>query len=231
MSVGKERWCILKVGDLSLEMMVVIKNSEKYEENGKFSKVFVKEVNLLQRYYNIVDVVEEVMEDIYCCVKVWDKISFKVFVFLVVLMFDVVDLFFDWLLFRDVFVIQEGFVYGFLDDVLIYVLFVFFIFGIFIFIFEVVNFWWEIFWDNFWVDFDFVFCIIIWIEDVFQIVINVLIVLCREEVISYFQFVKVFVLIVGVVIRIIVFLVKYCLKKYLEEVKKKIFKFRCYVVY
>lgn len=231
MSVGKERWCILKVGDLSLEMMVVIKNSEKYEENGKFSKVFVKEVNFLQRYYNIVDVVEEVMEDIYCCVKVWDKISFKVFVFLVVLMFDVVDLFFDWLLFRDVFVIQEGFVYGFLDDVLIYVLFVFFIFGIFIFIFEVVNFWWEIFWDNFWVDFDFVFCIIIWIEDVFQIVINVLIVLCREEVISYFQFVKVFVLIVGVVIRIIVFLVKYCLKKYLEEVKKKIFKFRCYVVY
>lgn len=231
MSVGKERWCFLKVGDLSLEMMVVIKNSEKYEENGKFSKVFVKEVNFLQRYYNIVDVVEEVMEDIYCCVKVWDKISFKVFVFLVVLMFDVVDLFFDWLLFRDVFVIQEGFVYGFLDDVLIYVLFVFFIFGIFIFIFEVVNFWWEIFWDNFWVDFDFVFCIIIWIEDVFQIVINVLIVLCREEVISYFQFVKVFVLIVGVVIRIIVFLVKYCLKKYLEEVKKKIFKFRCYVVY
>lgn len=231
MSVGKERWCILKVGDLSLEMMIVIKNSEKCEENGKFSKFFVKEVNLLQRYYNIVDVVEEVMEDIYCCVKVWDKISFKVFVFLVVLMFDVVDLFFDWLLFRDVFVIQEGFVYGFLDDVLIYVLFVFFIFGIFIFIFEVVNFWWEIFWDNFWVDFDFVFCIIIWIEDVFQIVINVLIVLCWEEVISYFQFVKVFVLIVGVVIRIIVFLVKYCLKKYLEEVKKKIFKFRCYVVY
>lgn len=145
MSVGKERWCILKVGDLSLEMMIVIKNSEKYEENGKFSKVFVKEVNLLQRYYNIVDVVEEVMEDIYCCVKVWDKISFKVFVLLVVLMFDVVDLFFDWLLFRDVFVIQEGFVYGFLEDVLIYVLFVFFIFGIFIFIFEVVNFWWEIF--------------------------------------------------------------------------------------
>lgn len=145
MSVGKERWCFLKVGDLSLEMMVVIKNSEKYEENGKFSKVFVKEVNFLQRYYNIVDVVEEVMEDIYCCVKVWDKISFKVFVFLVVLMFDVVDLFFDWLLFRDVFVIQEGFVYGFLEDVLIYVLFVFFIFGIFIFIFEVVNFWWEIF--------------------------------------------------------------------------------------
>lgn len=145
MSVGKERWCFLKVGDLSLEMMVGIKNSEKYEENGKFSKVFVKEVNLLQRYYNIVDVVEEVMEDIYCCVKVWDKISFKVFVFLVVLMFDVVDLFFDWLLFRDVFVIQEGFVYGFLEDVLIYVLFVFFIFGIFIFIFEVVNFWWEIF--------------------------------------------------------------------------------------
>lgn len=145
MSVGKERWCFLKVGDLSLEMMIVIKNSEKYEENGKFSKVFVKEVNLLQRYYNIVDVVEEVMEDIYCCVKVWDKISFKVFVFLVVLMFDVVDLFFDWLLFRDVFVIQEGFVYGFFEDVLIYVLFVFFIFGIFIFIFEVVNFWWEIF--------------------------------------------------------------------------------------
>lgn len=145
MSVGKERWCILKVGDLSLEMMIVIKNSVKYEENGKFSKVFVKEVNFLQRYYNIVDVVEEVMEDIYCCVKVWDKISFKVFVFLVVLMFDVVDLFFDWLLFRDVFVIQEGFVYGFLEDVLIYVLFVFFIFGIFIFIFEVVNFWWEIF--------------------------------------------------------------------------------------
>lgn len=47
MSVGKERWCILKVGDLSLEMMIVIKNSEKYEENGKFCKVFVKEVNLL----------------------------------------------------------------------------------------------------------------------------------------------------------------------------------------
>lgn len=47
MSVGKERWCFLKVGDLSLEMMIGIKNNVKYEENGKFSKFLVKEVNLL----------------------------------------------------------------------------------------------------------------------------------------------------------------------------------------
>lgn len=231
MSAGKERRRSSKVGDSSLEMTTVTKNSEKREENGKSSKVSVKEANSPQRHHNIVDAVEEVMEDIHCCVKVRDKTSFKVFVFLVVLTLDAADLFSDWLLFRDVFVTQEGLVYGPPEDALTYALLAFSILGTFTFIFEVVNLWWEIFRDNPWVDSDFASCITIWIEDVPQIVINVLIVLCREEAISYFQLVKASVLIVGVVIRIIVSLVKYCSKKYLEEAKKKTPKSRRHVAY
>lgn len=69
MSAGKERRRSSKVGDSSLEMTTVTKNSEKHEENGKSSKVSVKEANSPQRHHNIVDAVEEVMEDIHCCVN------------------------------------------------------------------------------------------------------------------------------------------------------------------
>ena len=222
-----------KVGDSSLEMTKVHKNSEKQQnmENGKSVEDSKKGKEHSKEQHNIVNSVEEVMEDIHCCIRIKNRMCFKVCVFLVVLTLDGADLISDWLLFRDVFVTTEGLVYGPPEDALTYALLAFSILGTFTFIFEVVNLWWEIFRENPWIDSDFASCITVWIEDVPQIIINVLIVLCREEAISYFQLVKASVLIVGVVIRIIVSLVRYCSKKNLEEANKKTPESRRHVAY
>ncbi|XP_061188464.1 uncharacterized protein LOC133196616 [Saccostrea echinata] len=249
MSADKKRRSS-KVGDSNMELTEV-QNNETKQENGKIPKkeetktptkekvdkktdkpkvITVKTAESKHRP-NIVDRVEEIMEDIHCCVRVQNKMCFKVFVFLVVLVLDSADLISDWLLFRDVFITEEGLVYGPPEDALTYALLAFSILGTLTFIFEVVNLWWEIFRDNPWVDSDLASTITIWVEDVPQIIINVLIVLCREEAISYFQLVKASVLIIGVVIRIIVSLIRYCSKKNLEEAKKQTAESRRHVAY
>lgn len=148
-----------------------------------------------------------------CCGRLHDKFCFKLFVFLLVFVLDVVDLIADWLLYRDVTATQEGLVYGPIEDSLRYLLLAFSIIGSLTFTFEIINLWWEVFRNDPWLDVDFLSAITIWIEDVPQITINVLIVACREEAISYFQLVKASVIIAGAVIRIVVSLIRYCGKK------------------
>jgi hypothetical protein len=239
-----------KVADSSMEMTEVVKNNETKQGNGDLDKLEKtknssgsgerkdntktdnsRKIAVKEEHANIVESVEEVMEDLHCCIRVRNKMWFKVFVFLVVLALDGADLISDWLLFRDVFSTEEGLVYGPPEEALTYALLAFSIVGTFTFIFEVVNLWWEIFRDNPWIDSDLASSITVWVEDVPQIIINVLIVLCREEAISYFQLVKASVLIIGVVIRIIVSLIRYCSKKNLEEAKKHTPESRRHVAY
>ncbi|XP_052774216.1 uncharacterized protein LOC128212873 [Mya arenaria] len=155
---------------------------------------------------------ENMLDNLPCCGKLREKFYFKVLVFMMVLLLDAADLVSDWLLFHDVIMTKEGLVYGPPEDALKYSLLVFSIIGTITFAFEVANLWWEVFRKNPWLDIDLLSAIIVWIEDVPQIVINVFIVACREEAISYFQLVKASVIIVGVVVRIIVSLVRYCSK-------------------
>lgn len=251
MSADKKRRSS-KVADSSMEMTEVHKSNETKQGHGDLDKtektktlsgegkdrtktdnrrkITVKS-KTSEEHNNIVDSVEDVMEDLHCCIRVRNKMWFKVFVFLVVLGLDSADLISDWLLFRDVFSTEEGLVYGPPEDALTYALLSFSILGTLTFLFEVVNLWWEIFRDNPWIDSDLASSITIWVEDVPQIIINVLIVLCREEAISYFQLVKASVLIIGVVIRIIVSLIRYCSKKNLKEAKKHTPESRRHVAY
>ncbi|XP_053375524.1 uncharacterized protein LOC128547303 [Mercenaria mercenaria] len=153
------------------------------------------------------------MSSIPCCGHLHDKLCFKLFVFLAVFLLDAVDLVSDWLLYVDVAGAEEGLVYGPPEDILRYSLLAFSIIGSFTFTFEIVNLWWDVFRNDPWLDADLLSAITVWIEDVPQITINVVIVACREEAISYFQLVKASVIIIGAVIRIIVSLIRYCNKK------------------
>ena len=168
-----------------------------------------------------------------CYQKLHNSFCFKVFVFLLVFCLDAVDLVSDWLLYSDVAKTEQGLVYGPPDDVLVWLLLGFSIIGSLTFTFEVVNLWFEIFRNNPWIDSDLMSAITTWIEDVPQIVINVMIVACREEAISYFQLVKASIVIVGALIRITVTLIKYCSKRALCELHNagKVPKYRNHVVY
>jgi hypothetical protein len=145
---------------------------------------------------------------------------FKCIVFLAVSALNSADLVCDWLLFKDVIMTQEGLVYGPPEPVITWCLLAFSILGTFTFVFEIVNLWWEVFRENPWIDSDLASAITIWIEDVPQIALNVAIVVCREEAISYFQLVKASVLIFGICIRLIVSFVRYCSKDNLAKTRK-----------
>ena len=152
-----------------------------------------------------------------CYQKLHNSLKFKVFVFLLVFCLDAVDLISDWLLYSDVAKTERGLVYGPPEEALVWSLLAFSIVGSLTFTFEVINLWWEIFRNNPWIDSDLMSAITTWIEDVPQIALNVFIVACREEAISYFQLVKASVIIVSAIIRIIVSLIRYCSKRALCE--------------
>ncbi|KAH3716917.1 uncharacterized protein LOC127855117 [Dreissena polymorpha] len=153
-----------------------------------------------------------IVDNIPFCQQCHNKFGFKLFVFLLVVSLDIADLVSDWLLFHDVWLAKEGLVYGPPEDIVKYLLLAFSVLGTLTFLFEISNLWWDIFRRNPWVNVDLLSAITIWIEDVPQIAISVVIIACREEAISYFQLVKAAVIILGAIIRLIVSLVQYCSK-------------------
>lgn len=79
---------------------------------------------------------------------------------------NIVDLINDWFLYYDVDVVEEGFVFGFIEESVRIVFLFFLITGVVIFLFEIINFGKDIFSGNFWLDMDIVFVIVIWFEDI-----------------------------------------------------------------
>uniref|UniRef100_A0A0B7ACU3 Uncharacterized protein n=1 Tax=Arion vulgaris TaxID=1028688 RepID=A0A0B7ACU3_9EUPU len=130
---------------------------------------------------------------------------------------DIADFVSDWLFFTDVVIAESGLVYGPPEPVAVWFLLVFSIIGTFTFIFECINLWWEFFRGNPWLDSDWLSAVVIWIEDVPQVIISLSLILCREEPISVFQLVKAIVIMISVVIRIVVTSVKYCNKKAIKS--------------
>ncbi|XP_050410243.2 uncharacterized protein LOC126824878 [Patella vulgata] len=140
--------------------------------------------------------------------------------FLIIFMLDVADLLSDWLLYVDIYLAEAGLVYGPPASSIINALLAFSIIGSITFILEAVNMGKEIFTMEAWVDTDLMSAIIIWIEDVPQIIINVFIAICREDPISVFQLTKASVILLSLVIRIIASLIRYTSKKAIAEAKK-----------
>jgi len=129
--------------------------------------------------------------------------------FLVLVVTELADFLSDWLFYLDISLLQKGLVYGPVGPLKLWLLLFFSVIGSVTFFIEVMNLWWETFRDNAWVDSDILSAVIIWIEDVPQIIINLLIALCHEEPISVFQLVKAMVVILGILVRIVVSAVKY----------------------
>lgn len=147
---------------------------------------------------------------------------------------DVADLLADWLLFRDVYTIDEGLVYGPPPESLTYAFLAFSVFGTVTFTFEVINFGKEIFFQKPWMNPDLISAVCVWIEDIPQLVISLQIMVCREEAISYFQLVKAAVIVMGVAVRITLCLILYC--NHDTEMKQRTFEtcqhviFRCFIM-
>lgn len=137
----------------------------------------------------------------------------KNFVYFILVVTDIADFISDWLFFVDVYIVEEGLVYGPVQPAAKWSLLAFSIVGTITFIMEMTNLWWETFRHNAWVDSDALSAVVIWIEDVPQIAISLYIATCREEPISIFQLSKAAVVLIGIVVRIIVSSVKYCNKK------------------
>lgn len=141
----------------------------------------------------------------------WRK-CIHITIFLFLLGNDLADFVSDWLFFADVVIADKGLVYGPPDPAAVWCLLLFSIIGTITFIFECANLWWESFRNNPWIDSDWLSAIVIWIEDVPQVLISLHLALCREEPISIFQLLKAAVVLIGVVIRVLVTSVKYCNK-------------------
>ncbi|XP_069110631.1 uncharacterized protein [Argopecten irradians] len=152
--------------------------------------------------------------------KLHDNKCFQGNLLLIVFVLDMADLFADWLLFRDVYTIKEGLVYGPPPETLTYALLTFSVVGTVTFTFEVVNLVKEVCHRRPWINPDLVSAICIWAEDIPQLVVSLRIMICREEAISYFQLVKAVVIMIGVIIRIIFCLVLYCNVESLLDIKK-----------
>ncbi|KAK3084314.1 hypothetical protein FSP39_011484 [Pinctada imbricata] len=212
------------------DIQVVDMTDKPSKENGeaKAPRQLEPKPSVEKSHYEEAD---EIIERIHCCAKLRHKLWFKIIVFLIVVALDGADLFADWLLFRDMIQTEEGLVYGPPEGALLWSQLAFSIVGTFTFAFEVVNLWWEIFRENPWINTDLASAITIWIEDVPQIIINVMIAVCREEAISYFQLVKASILIFGIIIRIVVSFIRYCSKKSLAETKEHTAQSRRHVTY
>ncbi|XP_060569876.1 uncharacterized protein LOC132728277 [Ruditapes philippinarum] len=148
------------------------------------------------------------------------QFTFKLLIFLSIILIDVADLISDWLLFKDVAVAEKGLVYGPPEDSTRLALLAFCIIGTQTIALELINLWRDIFRGNPWLDVELLSAIAVWLEDVPQIVINVIIIGCREEAISYFQLMKASVAVAGVIIRILFSLVVYCGKRGMNDLRR-----------
>ncbi|GFO09824.1 hypothetical protein PoB_003632900 [Plakobranchus ocellatus] len=122
---------------------------------------------------------------------------------------DFADFACDWLFFVDIQLTKQGLVYGAVgDDVRWSVLF-FSVLGTILFALETCNFYKETKHDESCIDSDILSAVVVWFEDIPQILISLYLVLCREEAISVFQFAKASVVLIGMFIRVIQVLANY----------------------
>ncbi|XP_045172746.2 uncharacterized protein LOC123534525 [Mercenaria mercenaria] len=156
---------------------------------------------------------DRLISGIPCCESLHNKWFFNVIVFLTIVVFDAADLISDWLLYKDIAGIEKGLVYGPPGESLCCALLAFCIIGTITITFETLNLWSEIFRDNPFINVDIPSLITVWIEDVPQITINVYLVACREEAISYFQLVKASMILICTIIKFVIYLTLFCRKR------------------
>jgi hypothetical protein len=101
------------------------------------------------------------------------------------------------------------------------------IIGVLTFLLEVILVGREIFQpdEGSWIDIDYVSTVTVWIEEVPQITLSVIIASCREEAVSIYQISKASVVIIGCIFRLIIAIIRFCFRRRKENYEnEKIFK-------
>lgn len=137
-----------------------------------------------------------------------NKLWFQSLTFSLVLFFDVSDVITDWSLFKDVLQIEPGLVFGPTEPNIVYALLAFSAVGTITFTVEIFNVWLEIFFHSPVLDPELLSVCTIWLEDIPQIVLSILLAMCREYAVSYFQLVKAVLVILGSFVRLLMGLIR-----------------------
>ncbi|XP_021346681.1 uncharacterized protein LOC110446049 [Mizuhopecten yessoensis] len=134
------------------------------------------------------------------------------------LIVDSIDMISDWLLYHDVVEAKEGLVFGHFENGLTTALLAFSIIGSCLFLFEIITLAFNLTRDDLpTLLLDTAALLVIWVEDVPQIVINVVIVACRDQPISVVQIIKASICMFGALIKLVIAIVRYWYWRRKEE--------------
>ncbi|XP_033748581.1 uncharacterized protein LOC117333403 [Pecten maximus] len=135
------------------------------------------------------------------------------------LIVDSIDTISDWLLYHDVVAAREGLVFGHFEDSLTTTLLVFSILGSCLFLFEIITLGVNLSRDDLPILLlDVAALLVIWLEDVPQIIINVVIVACRDQPISVVQIIKASICMLGALMKLVIAIVRFCYWKRKEKI-------------
>jgi hypothetical protein len=158
-----------------------------------------------------------------CMYNLKRNFCIQVLVFLVIFAVDFADLLSDWLFYNDMRLQEKGLVFGPIDTTLLYILLGFSCAGVVTFLVEIINFGREIFRpdEKAWIDVDYLSAFTVWFEEIPQISISVIIAGCREEGVSIYQIVKASIVIISCVGRLLISVIRYCLRKRRDDYKNR----------
>lgn len=135
------------------------------------------------------------------------------------LIVDSIDTISDWLLYHDIVAAREGLVFGHFEDSLIKTQLAFSILGLCLFLFEIGMLGLNLARDDLPIILlDVAALLVIWMEDVPQIIINVIIVACRDQPISVVQIIKASVCMFGALMKLVIAIVRFCYWKRKEKI-------------
>ncbi|KAK7089446.1 uncharacterized protein [Littorina saxatilis] len=144
----------------------------------------------------------------------------RVILYVLLAILEVFDFFSDWMFFAEMKTAKKGLVYGPPEKAALWSLLVFAILGLW-FIFDLLNLWRDKFSDKEpWVDTTLLSAIILWFEDVPQIIISFSIAYCREDPSSVFQLIKASLVFVDLAIHICVACYDYCKDRMKSKLQK-----------
>ena len=166
------------------------------------------------------------------CCRNMDEISRHVFLygfmFISITTLDLAQSTNDWLLYFDLSRMKKGLVYGPLDPYIVLFYLMFCSISTIASAFEILNFLRYLCAGRPLVDLDLVSAIIIWFCDVSMLIVNIIIVVCHSEPISYFQLTKAILITVAVGVRILVPLARMYIKQRNKIGKAERFRKSCY---
>ncbi|KAK6184177.1 hypothetical protein SNE40_006697 [Patella caerulea] len=145
---------------------------------------------------------------------------FQLGLLLATLVIDVADFICDWLFYKHISVLEPGLVYGPPEQAVISALLAWAIIGSIFLIFEMANSCQGIRTGQSWVCTDCVSLATVWLADFPQLILSMIIAACREDPVSIFQLSKASVVLLAMLIRLILFFVRYCNKESFYEASK-----------